>query len=165
MKKFYYFMMAMLMAMTTLSLTACGDDDEEDGPNGGGGNIEGTWKGNLTNDWYDEEDADYIEKAEALIQFKKGGKYVSVTIIHYTKKGIEEIRQYEPNFKNPQVEVDNGTYSVNGNKLTTFDSEGERDESTFSISGKKLTITYIEDGQEVKMTFTRVDDKEINKYL
>lgn len=165
MKKIYYLMMAMLMAMTTLSLTACGDDDEEDGPNGGGGNIEGTWKGNLTNDWYDEEDADYIEKAEALIQFKKGGKYVSVTIIHYTKKGIEEIRQYEPNFKNPQVEVDNGTYSVNGNKLTTFDSEGERDESTFSISGKKLTITYIEDGQEVKMTLTRVDDKEINKYL
>ena len=77
----------------------------------------------------------------------------------------KEIRQYEPNFKNPQVEVDNGTYSVNGNKLTTFDSEGERDESTFSISGKKLTITYIEDGQEVKMTLTRVDDKEINKYL
>ncbi|MBR6046776.1 MAG: hypothetical protein IKP44_01625, partial [Bacteroidaceae bacterium] len=109
MKKFYYLMMAMLMAMTTLSLTACGDD-EEDGPSGGGNDIEGTWKGNLTNDWYDEEDADYIEKAEALIQFKKGGKYVSVTIIHYTKKGIEEIRQYEPNFKNPQVEVDNGTY-------------------------------------------------------
>ena len=164
MKKIYYLMVAMLMAMTTLSLTACGDENEEDGPNGGDGNIVGTWKANLTNT-IDEKDADYIEKVEALIQFKKGGKYVSVTIIHYTKKGIEEIRQYEPNFKNPQVEVDNGTYSVNGNKLTTFDSEGERDESTFSISGKKLTITYIEDGQEVKMTLTRVDDKEINKYL
>ena len=164
MKKFYYLMMAMLMAMTTLSLTACGDENEEDGPNGGGGDIVGTWKANLANT-IDEEDADYIEKAEALIQFKKGGKYVSVTIIHYTKKGLEEIRQYEPNFKNPEVFPEDGEYSVNGNRLTTIDSEGERDESTFSISGKKLTITYIEDGQEVKTTFTRVDDKEINKYL
>lgn len=162
-------MVAMLMAMTTLSLTACGDDDE-DGPSGGGNDIVGTWKANLPlQELYDifEEESEYIDKAEALTQFKNNGTYVTVSIVTYNKVFTEMMKD-EPWFVNPMIDIDRGTYKVNGNKLITrseYDDEGEEEVADFSISGKTLTLGYVDEGVKYSVKFSKVSDKDIEKYL
>lgn len=173
MKKFYYLMMAMLMAMTTLSLTACGDDDE-DGPDGGGGDIVGAWKANMMNYADDIEDfeeiKEYCESFESLFQFKKDHKFVSVTVLKYKKSVAEEYKDV-PGFENPEIDIERGTYSVSGDKLTLIytDEDGttDREEVNFKVKGKTLTITYIdeEDGKPRSIKFSGISEKEIENYL
>ena len=170
MKKIYYLMVAMLMAMTTLSLTACGDD-EEDGPSGGGNDIVGTWKANLPSDLlyevFDEEEIEYVDKAEVLIQFKNNETYVTASVVTYNKV-FAELMKDNPYFTNPMVDIDRGTYRINGKKLITrseYDEDGEEEVADFSISGKTMTFSYSDDGVKYSMKFSKVSDKEIEKYL
>lgn len=166
-------MMAMLMAMTTLSLTACGDDDE-DGPDGGGGDIVGVWKANMLDYADDIEDyaeiKEYCKSFDAMFRFTKNGKFVSVTVFTYNQKGVDMLKDHY-GFTNPEVDIEEGTYNVSGNKLTLFydygDGDVDREEVNFEVKGKTLTFKYIDedDGKPRTVKFSAISEKEIEKYL
>lgn len=50
------------------------------------------------------------------------------------------------------TEIENGTWSVNGNTIT-FSGEGAPQSAPYTVSGGTLTLTYSEDGQSITMVF------------
>lgn len=140
MKKFYFFLTVMLLALVSVGVTSCGDDKDEPKSS----DVVGTWqlKG------IDEDGASF----ESLLQFTKNGKWNSVEI--YTDEvGV-------------QVEVENGTYTVSGNKMTvtyTEDGLSVSESFTFEVKGDKLMLTY--DEYPVAVTYVRVKDSVIEPYL
>lgn len=139
MKKYLYFLLVALFATMSFALTSCGDDDDE--PTGSEKiEIIGTWKSTTVLDEDGWTQTDYV-------QFKDGGSYVNVILTDLY--GMED------------KEVSKGTWSVNGNKITTKTEAGSFT-STIKNSTKDLLIIEAL-GEE--MTYKRVSDSEINKYL
>ncbi len=140
MKKFYMFLSVMLLTMVSVGFVSCGDDKDE--PKSA--DIVGTWQVKAI-----VEDG---ESVESLVQFTKNGKWNSVEI-YEGEAGVE-------------VEVEHGTYTVSGNKLTvtvTEDGETVNEKFTFEVKGDKLMLTY--DEFPVAVTFVRVKDSVIEEYL
>lgn len=140
MKKLYYFLAVMLLALVSVGVTSCGDDDDEPKSS----DLVGTWQLKAI----DEDGATY----ESLVQFTKNGKWNSVDI--YTDEvGV-------------QVEVEQGTYTVSGNRITvsyTEDGQTLNESFTYEVKGDKLMLTY--DDYPVAVTLIRVKDSVIEQYL
>ncbi len=140
MKKLHFFLSVMLLTLVSVGFTSCGDDKDE--PKSA--DIVGTWQVQAV----DEDGASY----ESLVQFTKSGKWNSVDI--YTDEvGV-------------QVEVDQGTYTISGNKVTvtyTEDGKSVSESFTYEVKNNKLMITYQD--FPVAVTFVRVKDSVIEQYL
>ena len=158
MKKYYYLLVAMLMAVTTLGLTACGDDNDE--PDSG--DIVGTWSCDLSREMIEAMD-DIYTSGEDLIQFRNDGTFVEVSVLYFTNEWAEMFSDDE-DFQNPEVLIDRGTYTISGDQLTMFYGDGEKEVCTYKVKGKSLTVTSTY-GIVIGMTFTRVSDSRIEKYL
>jgi len=155
---FYYLFVAMMMAVFTTGLTACGDDSDE--PEGG--DIVGTWSSDLGQEIINAMDGIY-SSGEDLIQFKEDGTYVEVSVLNFTKEWADFCADDE-DFKNPEIEIDRGTYTISGNTLTLYYSDGTKEVCTVNIKGKSMTVTTTY-GLIISTTFTKVSDSVINKYL
>ncbi len=140
MKKLYFFLTVMLLSLVSVGVTSCGDDKDE--PMGDG--LVGTWQLKLV----DEEG----RSIENLVQFTKNGKWNSVEIVT-DDIGIS-------------VEVEKGTYTVSGDKITvayTEDGKTVTEMITYVVKGNKLMLTY--EDVPVAITFDRVKDSVIEQYL
>lgn len=140
MKKFYLFLSVMLLTLVSVGFVSCGDDKDEPKSS----DIVGTWQVKAI--------AEDGESIESLVQFTKDGKWHSVDI-YEGEVGVE-------------VEVEHGTYTVSGNKMTvTYSDDGVtiNEKFTFEVKGDKLTLTA--DDFPVAVTYVRVKDSVIEKYL
>lgn len=140
MKKFYMFLSVMLLTLVSVGFVSCGDDKDE--PKSA--DIVGTWQVKAI--------AEDGESVEDLVQFTKDGKWNSVEI-YEGEAGVE-------------IEVDHGTYTVSGNKITvTFKEDGVtvNEKFTYEVKSDKLTLTS--DEFPVAVTYVRVKDSVIERYL
>lgn len=144
MKKYFYLFVVALFATMSLALTSCSDDDDEpNDPNNE--NIVGTWERatNIDDDWWQK---DYI-------QFKADGTSISITDVHF--------------MGDSDVSVEYGKWTKKGNNLTVK-ADKLSDEGIDIDNGtiKKLTKTeLIINADGMDLSFVRVDDSVINKYL
>mgnify|MGYP002856748034 FL=1 len=138
-----------LLAAMTLSLTACGDDNDEPS----GGDIVGTWECDISRTLIDEM-SDFYKSGDELIQFRSDGTMVTVTAYVLT----DEWAQYTD--KTEDVEVEYDTWRISGDKIISGDGETVK----FKLQGNQLTLTPTS-GIIIPLTFTRVSDSRINKYL
>ena len=145
--------------MMAAGLTACGNDSNDEPE---GGDIVGTWSNDLGQEIINVMD-DIYSSGEDLIQFRNDGTYVEVSVLHFTKDWADLFADDE-DFKNPEIEIERGTYTVSGDKLTLYHSDGGKDVCTVSIKGKSMTVTTTI-GLIISGTFTKVSDSVINKYL
>ena len=143
------FCVALLTAMT-VSLTACGDDNDE--PSGGDGII-GTWECDISRTLIDEM-GDIYKSGDELIQFRSDGTMVTVTAMVFTEAWAEIAGMDE------DVEIDYDTWRISGDKIISGDGETVK----FKVKGNQLTLTPTS-GVIIPITFTRVSDSRINKYL
>lgn len=90
-------------------------------------------------------------------QFKADGSMIAVDVNSYDRSVWGE---YTPD---DEVIVERGTWKTADGKLYMTDSEGT-ETALFSVSGNKLTLTSTS-GIIVKITYTRVSDSAIDKYL
>ena len=140
MKKFYLFLSVMLLTLVSVGFVSCGDDKDE--PKSA--DIVGTWQVKAI--------AEDGESVEDLVQFTKDGKWNSVEI-YEGEAGVE-------------IEVDHGTYTVSGNKITvTFKEDGVtvNEKFTYEVKSDKLTLTS--EDFPVAVTYVRVKDSVIERYL
>lgn len=152
MKKYYSVLMTLAMIIAALSFTACGDDDED--TDNTGGNIVGTWMCNAQQELGIEIEG---TSSTQYLQFKADGKLISVDVNSYDKNVWGE---YTPD---DDVIVERGTWKVADGKLYMTDGEGT-DVALYSVKGNKLTLTSTS-GMIVKITYTKVSDNSIDKYL
>ena len=148
MKQLKFLFLALAVALMGISLTACGDDNDEPG----GGSIVGTWECDISRTLIDEM-SDMYKSGDALIQFRSDGTMVTVTAYVLTDAWAAITGERE------EVEVVYGTYRISGDKLISGDGEVK-----FKLQGNKLTLTPTS-GAILPLTFTRVSDSVINKYL
>ena len=130
----------MFLALVSVSVTSCGDDKDEPVNS----DIVGTWQVKCI-----DEDG---EAYENLVQFTQNGKWHSVEIY------------YE--FDETDVDVEHGTYSVSGNKvIVTYTDDGHSISQTFNyeVKGDKLMLSHLD--YPVVVTYIRVNDSVIERYL
>lgn len=150
MKKQLFLLAAMLLAVISVSLTACGDDNDEPGS---GGDIVGTWECDISRTLIDEM-SDMYKSGDQLIQFRSDGTMVTVMAYVLTDTWAAITGERD------DIEVEYGTYRISGDKLISGDGETVK----FKLQGNKLTLTPTS-GIILPLTFTRVSDSVINKYL
>lgn len=150
MKKQLFLLAAMLLAVMSISLTACGDDNDEPGS---GGDIVGTWECDISRTLIDEM-SDMYKSGDQLIQFRSDGTMVTVMAYVLTDTWAAITGERD------DIEVEYGTYRISGDKLISGDGETVK----FKLQGNKLTLTPTS-GIILPLTFTRVSDSVINKYL
>jgi len=143
--------MMLVMMIASLTFTACGDDDNSETS---GGNIIGTWVCDVQKE-FDME----IEGISSThyVQFKSDGSMISVDVNSYDRSVWEEFTPDD------EVIVEYGTWKITNGKLYMTDDDGT-EIASYKVSGKKLTLTSTS-GLIVKITYTRVSDKAIEKYL
>ena len=155
MKKYFYPTLMMLaMMVAALSFTACGGDDEDDNTDSSGGNVVGTWVADAQKELGIEIEG---TSSTHYFQFKADGTMIAVDVNTYDSSVWGE---YTPD---DEVIVERGTWKTADGKLYMTDSEGT-ETALYSVSGNKLTLTSTS-GVIVKMTYTRVADNSIDKYL
>ncbi|KWW27946.1 MAG: hypothetical protein AUK63_2098 [bacterium P3] len=153
MKKYYSVFVMLAMMVAALSFTACGDDDDDNADNSGG-NVVGTWVADAQKELGIEIEG---TSSTHYFQFKADGSMVSVDVNSYDRSVWGE---YTPD---DEVIVERGTWKTADGKLYMTDSEGT-ETALFSVSDNKLTLTSTS-GIIVKITYTRVSDSTIDKYL
>lgn len=132
----------MALAMLTifsLATTSCGNSD---GPSSG--SLIGTWKLDPTLD-------DIL--GTMYVRFNKDGTGLTVSVT----------TKYDPSTgekTEPEVDVDKFTYTVDGDKITTIEGDGEVRTAQYKVSGNTLTVTKF-----FAITYTRVKDSELDQYL
>lgn len=135
-----------MLAIFSLATISCGNSD---GPSSG--SLIGTWKMDL-----DLDDIFGANRA-GYTRFHKDGTGLTVSVT----------TKYDPSTgekTEPEVDVDKFTYTVDGDKLTTIEGDGEIITGKYSVSGNTLTISNTT-GLIVSFTFTKVDDSELDQYL
>lgn len=143
MTKYFKLLMVALFATMSFAFTSCGDDDYPDDPNNE--SLVGTWERttNIDEDWWQK---DYI-------QFKNDGTSISITDVHFMGES--------------EVFVEYGKWSKSGNQLTVT-ADNPSDEAIDINNGtiKKLTKTeLVLSAGDMELSFIRVDDSTIEKYL
>lgn len=155
MKKYLTMMVAVMLVTMSLGLSACGDDkDEPKGTNAK--DLIGTWESDIVRDGVDAMEFFY-ESGESLIQFRNDGTMVSVNV--YVLKD-----EYVFDGKKEDIEVEYGTWRVEGDKIYREGEDGAEEVMTFKVKGNDLTLTTTS-GIIASLTFTKVPDSRINKYL
>ena len=153
MKKYYSVLVMLAMMIAALSFTACGGDDDDSTENSGG-NIIGTWVCDAQ-----KEIGVEIEGTSSThyFQFKADGCMIAVDVNSYDRSVWGE---YTPD---DEIIVERGTWKTADGKLYMTDNSGT-DIALYSVSGNKLTLTSTS-GLIVKITYARVSDNAIDKYL
>lgn len=155
MKKYLTVMVAVMLAAMSLGLSACGDDkDEPKGTNSK--DLIGTWESDIVRDGVDGMEFFY-ESGESLIQFRNDGTMVSVNVLVLKD-------EYVFDGKKEDIEVEYGTWRVEGDKIYREGEDGAEEVMTFKVKGNDLTLTTTR-GIIASLTFTKVPDSRINKYL
>lgn len=149
MKKHFYLYMALLMALMSLTLTACGDDNDEPS----GGDIVGTWECDISRTLIDEM-SDMYKSGDELIQFRADGSMVTVSAYILTDAWAQITGDTE------EVEIEYDTWRISDDKIISGNGETVK----FKLKGNKLTLTPTS-GIIIPLTFTRVSDSRINRYL
>ena len=139
MKKYLYIFITALIAITTLSLVSCSKDDDES--NISKSALVGTWK---------NTDTDIMGTiGYQYIQFKSNGDLVEVDIDNGEMTG------------NPEVDVKYGKWVLKDNHITV----SGRDFTTSTATILKLTKSKLVLSLILTMTYKKVSDSEIEKYL
>lgn len=154
MKKYYSVLVMLAMMVAALSFTACGGDDEDDNTDNSGGNVVGTWMADAQKELGIEIEG---TSSTHYFQFKADGSMIAVDVNSYDRSVWGE---YTPD---DEVIVERGTWKTTDGKLYMTDNSGT-DIALYSVSGNKLTLTSTS-GLIVKITYTRVSDSAIDKYL
>ena len=149
MKQIKILFFTLAVALMGISLTACGDDNNEPS----GGSIVGTWECDISRTLIDEM-SDIYKSGDELIQFRSDGTMVTVDAYVLTDAWAQYTGEDE------DVEVEYDTYRISGDKIISGDGETVK----FKLQGNKLTLTPTS-GIILPLTFTRVSDSRINKYL
>lgn len=144
------FLFLLAVALMGISLTACGDDKDEPG---GGGDIVGTWECDISRTLIDEM-SDMYKSGDQLIQFRSDGTMMTVNAYVLTDAWAQFTGETE------EVEVEYDTWRISGDKIISSDGETVK----FKLQGNQLTLTPTS-GIIIPITFTRVSDSRINKYL
>ena len=135
-------MALVMLTIFSLATISCGNSD---GPSSG--SLIGTWRMNLNID--DILGANYL----GYYRFNKDG----------TGLIVEVTTKYDPSTgekTEPEVDVEKFTYTVDGDKLTRIDGDGEVLTGQYKVSGNTLTLTKI-----FSVTYTRVETSELDQYL
>jgi len=154
MKKYYSVLAMLAMMVAALSFTACGGDDDDDNTDNSGGNVVGTWVADAQKELGIEIEG---TSSTHYFQFKEDGSMIAVDVNSYDKSVWGE---YTPD---DEVIVERGAWKTADGKLYMTDNSGT-DIALFSVSGNKLTLTSTS-GLIAKITYTRVSDSAIDKYL
>ena len=154
MKKYYSVLAMLAMMVAALSFTACGGDDDDDNTDNSGGNVVGTWVADAQKELGIEIEG---TSSTHYFQFKEDGSMIAVDVNSYDKSVWGE---YTPD---DEVIVERGAWKTADGKLYMTDNSGT-DIALYSVSGKKLTLTSTS-GLIAKITYTRVSDSAIDKYL
>ena len=149
MKQFKFLFLALAVTLMGFSLASCGDDNDEPG----GGSIVGTWECDISRTLIDEM-GDIYKSGDELIQFRSDGTMVTVTASVLTDAWAQFTGETE------EVEVEYDTWRISGDKIISSDGETVK----FKLQGNQLTLTPTS-GIIIPITFTRVSDSRINKYL
>lgn len=149
MKKHFYLFATTLLAVMSVTLMSCGDDNDEPS----GGNIVGTWESDLSKFAVEELD-EFYEGGEQLMQFRSDGTMTNVTLKIFKDKWVEAMGGKE------EFEITHDTWHIDGNKVIT----SKVGTYEYKVKGNKLTLTPTS-GIIIPVTFTRVSDSRIEKYL
>lgn len=136
MKKYLKFFYVALFAVLTLSVTSCKDNDDDE-PNEI--NIVGTWKSII--------DLDAITNTD-YVRFNEGGVYEEVIVTDMLGMG-EDITKSK------------GTWTLNGNKLTTKVGNKSATSSIVSSSKDKFVVEAL----GVSLEYRRISESEFEKYF
>ena len=153
MKKYYSVLVMLAMMIAALSFTACGGDDD-DNTNNSGGNVIGTWECDAQKEIGIELEG---TSSTHYFQFKADGSMIAVDVNSYDRSVWGE---YTPD---DDIIVERGTWKTADGKLY-LTTNSETDIVLYSVSGNKLTLTSTS-GLIAKITYTRVSDSTIDKYL
>ncbi len=143
------FLFLLAVALMGISLTACGDDNDEPS----GGDIVGTWECDISRTLIDEM-SDMYKSGDQLIQFRSDGSMVTVSAYILTDAWAQITGDTE------EVEIEYDTWRISDDKIISGNGETVK----FKLKGNKLTLTPTS-GIIIPLTFTRVSDSRINRYL
>ena len=151
-----------IMAVVPLTFISCGDDDDNEDVSGG--NIVGTWLCDVS---WDEED-DFYFTMKTYTQFKSDGNYVTVTVTTY----LEDF--FEMRKGDTEIDIEKGMWKTDGDMLFSTMTEttdpddrediGKTEKVNYKVNGNKLILTSTS-GLIISVTYTRVSDNTIEKYL
>ncbi len=155
MKKYLNVMVAVMLAAVSFSLSGCGSDDDEPGGSSDGKELIGTWECDLVKAGV-EAMSEFYESGEELIQFRADGTVVAVDVLVYKD-------EYVYDGEKEDIDVSYGTWRTEGNKII-FNYDDEPEVGTYKVKGKTLELTSTSP-IVLTLTFTKVSDSRINKYL
>lgn len=156
MKKYFSILTAVILAVLTMSLTACGDDNDEP-ENTNPKALIGTWESVLAQDLIEAMDGIW-ESGEQLFQFRSDGTAISVNY-YVLSDYMAELEGHKE-----ETDIQYCTWEAKGDMIYVVDEDGYTNQYKYTIKGDKLTLTLTK-GIEIPVTFKRVSDSRINKYL
>ncbi|HBC21483.1 MAG TPA: hypothetical protein DC009_05270 [Porphyromonadaceae bacterium] len=143
MTRYIKLLMLALFAAIAVALPSCSDDDD-DSPDSYPSKIVGSWKRTV-----DFGDGWIIDQ---YIQFKSDGKYVMFGVDNLYDSSVDD--------------VTTGSWSIDGNTLTNKpDDTGGFFDSEILIIRKLTDSELVLQGGFLQITFNRVSDAEVEKYL
>ncbi len=130
-------LLATVAFCSTIGLVSCNNDDDSNN-----NSIVGEWEWNKRTEFVNGEYTlvDYTHAEGCEKDYVIFGADQSLALVYF--ENTEEANCVE------DVE-DELTYSLNGNTLTTIDSEGYEDSVTYSISGNELRLTTYDAEEDV----------------
>lgn len=154
MKKYLNILVAVMLAAVSFGLTGCGSDDDEP-VSIDSKDLIGTWECDLVKAGV-EAMSDFYESGEELMQFRADGTVVAVDVLVLKDDFVFDGEKVD-------IDVTYGTWRTDGNKII-FDYDDEPEIGTFKVKGNKLELTSTSP-IVLTLTFTKVSDSRINKYL
>jgi len=164
MKKNVFLLMG-LFALLSVCFTSCSKDDDDDNGNSSD-NIVGYWAS--TENPISINNALKTKSTRKIIEVSiySATRYLEEYMIFTSSNVVSNILvQFDKDKKIIDVNSEDATYAVNGNKVTITTKSNESSTATFSVKKGVLTINFEEDGETVTSKFKSVKEKDVQKYL
>lgn len=164
MKKNVFLLMG-LFALLSVCFTSCSKDDDDDNGNSSD-NIVGYWAStenpiSINNALKKKSTRKIIE-----VSIYSATRYLEEYMVFTSSNVVSNILvQLDKDKKIIDVNSEDATYAVNGNKVTITTKSNESSTATFSVKKGVLTINFEEDGETVTSKFKSVKEKDVQKYL